>query len=307
MRSAVLAHTMSWTLRPFADLLPPGAPQIRVSRALVAAAMFAGCPPPHGVRVERVTRGSVDGDWIHPPGSERTRPVILYVHGSGYAICSARTHRGIASRLARLTGMSTFVVDYRLAPEHRFPAAAEDVETAYRGLLDAGVRPEDIAVVGDSAGGHLILDLLAENARRDIPQPGAAVLMSPLVDLTLGLALGREQTGKRDPLISARAARRLVRHYTVGQPDDLPRLRLALNASGTLPPTLIQAGGAEMLLDDARAAARMLTDAGADCELQVWPGQMHVFQALPMFIPEATPALNSVADFLIRTTAKVMI
>ncbi|MDL9946925.1 alpha/beta hydrolase [Gordonia sp. ABSL11-1] len=294
-RAAWLARR---TLRPFAEILPAGPLQIHTSRALVAAGMLIGCPPPHHVRIDKLGTGTFRGEWVYPPETSESRQVILYVHGSGYAICSARTHRGIVARLAHLTGMPAFTVDYRLAPEHPFPAAADDVEAAYAWLQDIGYRAGNITLVGDSAGGHLILDLLAENVRRSRPQPRSVVMMSPLVDLTLELARRREREVAPDPLISARAARRLVRHYTADHPDDLPRLKLTLDRADDLPRTLIQAGGAEMLVADAEEARRMLVDAGADCTLEIWPGQLHVFQALPALIPEAIPALRTVAAFI---------
>jgi acetyl esterase/lipase len=286
------------TLRPFAEVLPGGLLQIHTSRALAAAGMLIGCPPPHHVRVDRLTTGTFRGEWVYPEKTTTSRQVILYVHGSGYAICSARTHRGLVARLTHLTGMPAFTVDYRLAPEHPFPAAADDVEAAYAWLQDIGYRPENITLAGDSAGGHLILDLLAENVRHGRPQPRSVLMMSPLVDLTLTLAALREREHGPDPLISARAARRLVRHYTAEHPADLPRLKLALDRADDLPRTLIQVGGAEMLVTDAHQAHRMLTDAGATCEIHTWPGQSHVFQALPALIPEATPALRQAAAFI---------
>lgn len=303
LRSRAAAAALRRTLRPLNEVLSSGGLQVPVSRALVAAAMLVGSPPPYPVRVDRLNTGTFRGEWVYPPDARASRQMILYVHGSGYAICSARTHRGLVARLSRLTGMPVFSVDYRLAPEHRFPAAADDVEAAYSWLQDIGYRAENITVAGDSAGGHLILDLLAENARHGRRQPRAVFLMSPLVDLSLGLARRREQRAGPDPLISARAAHRLVRNYTRGQPDDLARIAVTLDRSDDLPRTMIHAGGAEVLVDDAREAHRMLIEAGADCELQVWLGQMHVFQALPTLIPEAAPALAVAADFIVGSEA----
>ncbi|MBD0862797.1 alpha/beta hydrolase fold domain-containing protein [Gordonia sp. zg691] len=140
----------------------------------------------------------VVGEWVSA-GVTASNRVVLYLHGSAYAICSARSHRGLASRLSRETGLPAFVVDYRLAPEFPFPTAADDVERAYRWLLSQGFRPDDITVAGDSAGGHLALDLVLDNARRAIPQPGAVVLFSPLIDLTYTLASTREQL-RPDPM-----------------------------------------------------------------------------------------------------------
>ncbi|GAC69623.1 alpha/beta hydrolase [Gordonia soli] len=304
-RSQFVAATSRLWLRPLATALPANRFGVGIARGLVAVSMLAGSPPPRRVRVQKIRTPHVRGEWVRA-GSGDTRRlatadghVILYVHGSGYAICSPATHRGLVARLTRQTGMPVFTVDYRLAPEHRFPAAADDVAAAYEWLISSGHRPDRIFVVGDSAGGHLILDLLGENLRTGRGQPRAAVLMSPLLDLTLGLAAERERTHP-DPLISAEAAGRLVRHYTRGQADDLPRLRLTLQHGHDLPPVLIQVGGREMLRADAEAAHRLITDAGGVCELRVWPGQIHVFQALPALIPEARPALAEAVDFIAR-------
>jgi epsilon-lactone hydrolase len=222
---------------------------------------------------------------------------MYYIHGSGYVICSARTHRGLASRLSAATGLPVFVSDYRLAPEHRFPAAADDVAAGYRWLLDAGYNASDIVIAGDSAGCHLTLDLLLENARTGAAQPAAVAMFSPLLDLTFSLAAEQERR-RKDPMITARAARNLLSHYTVGQRDDNPRLRLTIPRGATLPPILVQAGGAEMLSADARELQQMIRTAGGECELEIWPGQMHVFQALPLLIPEASQALRRTAAFL---------
>ena len=246
----------------------------------------------------------IRGEWVSDAEVTDTRRVILYVHGSAYAICSAATHRALVARLSRASGVQAFTVEYRLAPEYRFPAAADDVSAAYRWLVSSGHAPEDIILAGDSAGGHLILDLIAENARTGFPQPGAAVMLSPLFDLTFSLAAEREQR-RRDPMISARAARRLVAHYTNGLPDDTPRLKLSLAQGNSLPPMLVQAGGAEMLSADAEAIADAVIAAGGSCELQIHDGQMHVFQAFPRLVPEADRALAAIARFItVHTTAQ---
>ena len=302
-RSRVVAGAAKAFVRPLAEVVPPNSMGVRFTRVFVAATMFVGSPPPYRADRRRVRDGDcgVRGEWVHPrvAPDRRRAGVVLYVHGSGYAICSAATHRGLVARLARATGMSVFSVDYRLAPEHRFPSAADDVERAYRWLLDAGYAAEQIAVAGDSAGGHLLLDLLAENTRHGRPQPAAAVMMSPLIDLGLTLAARRERR-RPDPIISARRARQLVGHYIRDTPGDLPRLALTLDRARDLPPTLIQVGGREMLLDDAVAARDLLDAAGARCTLQVWPGQMHVFQAFPRLVPEADRALREAAEFITR-------
>ncbi|MGB7385249.1 MAG: alpha/beta hydrolase, partial [Rhodococcus sp. (in: high G+C Gram-positive bacteria)] len=160
----------------------------------------------------------------------------------------------------------------------------------------AGHAAEDIVVAGDSAGGHLAVDLLIENDRSRMPQPGAMVLFSPLIDLRFELASAQER-GRQDPMISAAAARKMVEMYTGDHPADLPRLRLQLPRIDRLPPTLIQVGGAEMLVADARYLHNMIRQSGGSSTLEIWPDQMHVFQALPRLVPEAKQALRRAATF----------
>nr|WP_217901097.1 MULTISPECIES: alpha/beta hydrolase [unclassified Rhodococcus (in: high G+C Gram-positive bacteria)] len=284
-------------LRPMTNLLPTSRSGIEFSRRLVATSMNLFGPVPKGTRVDIVGDGPVRGEWVRAPGLTPGPRVILYIHGSAYVICSARTHRGLTARLSSATGLPVFTVDYRLAPEHPFPAAADDLESAYRWLLGQGYDAANIVIAGDSAGGHLAADLLIENDRTGTPQPGAMVLFSPLVDLDFELSARMERT-RKDPMISAKAARGLVALYTEGHDADLPRLRLDLALARDLPPTLIQVGGVEMLRGDARHLHSMIDAAGGRSELEIWPDQMHVFQALPRLIPEAAHALERAAEFI---------
>ncbi len=224
------------------------------------------------------------------------------MHGSGYALCSLATHRRLVSQLSAATGLPVLSVEYRLAPEHRFPASADDVEAAFEWLLDQGFDASRVAVAGDSAGGHLVLDLCLDRLRRRLAMPAALLMLSPVADLTFGLAARREQI-RRDPMISAAKAALLCGHYTAETDPLHARLRHVVAAGEMLPPTLIQAGGAEMLAADAHHLHDMLTASGTDCRLEVWPGQMHVFQALPRLVPEAAPALERAARFLTESLA----
>ncbi|MBH0777165.1 alpha/beta hydrolase [Nocardia bovistercoris] len=296
-RAVLTATAAEYLLRPLNCAVPLNPPGVWFARTLIAALMAAGGPVPSGTSVTAVRSGAVRGEWVRARGVEFGPRVVYYIHGSAYVLCSARTHRALAARLSKHTGLPVFLTDYRLAPEHRFPAAADDVEAGYRWLLDRGVDARDIVVGCDSAGGHLALDLLIENGRAGRPQPAAVAMFSPLLDLTFALAAERERR-RRDPLISARAAARMPREYTRGLPADTPRLRLRVPDGIDLPPILVQAGGAEMLTADARALTAMVRAAGGACELEIWPGQVHVFQALPLLSPEADPALERAADFL---------
>lgn len=303
-RSQVLAGVTGVTLRPITGVIPANRHGVRVSRRIVAAALAAFGPPVAGtsfIRVNRPTQHGpeVRGEWVRARGADRDDAVILYLHGSGYTLCSARTHRGITSRLSRGTGLPVFSCDYRLAPTHRFPSSADDVRAAYDWVLGEGYAAERVVVAGDSAGGHLALDLTLELIREGRPAPAALALFSPVLDLTMQLASERERS-RRDPMISAGRAARLLGLYTVDVAPDTDRLAFSFAGADRFPPTLVQAGSREMLAADAEFLARALDDAGAFCELEIWPGQMHVFQALPRLVPEAGPALARTARFVVE-------
>jgi epsilon-lactone hydrolase len=298
-RGAALVSTL--TLRQISAVLPPGqAWGLWLSRRIVATIMDAFGPSTGGTRVESIDVVAPDGrrvvgEWVRARGVQSTDRAIYFVHGSGFALCSPRTHRRLTSWLSRLTGLPVFAVDYRLAPRYRFPTAADDVRAGWD-WLTSQVSPEHIVIAGDSAGGHLSVDLLLQP---DVAAngPAALVLFSPLVDLTLGLARAREEL-RRDPAIRAVDAARLIGLYSAG--IDPAHQRLALDVAGgpALPPTLIQAGGAEMLLADARRLAADIRAGGGSCRLEVWRDQVHVFQALPRLSPEAAKAMAHVARFI---------
>jgi monoterpene epsilon-lactone hydrolase len=288
------------TLRQVSAVLPPErAWGLWASRRIVAGVMTAFGPSLAGTRVEHIDvhhdGRRVVGEWVRAPGVSTSRGAIYFVHGSGFALCSPRTHRRLTSWLSRLTGLPVFTVDYRLAPRHRFPTAANDVRSGWN-WLTAQVPAEQVVIAGDSAGGHLSVDLLLQPdvAARG---PAALVLFSPLIDLTLELARAREDL-RRDPAIRAKDAARLVRLYSKGIDQAHPRLRLNVAGGPTLPPTLVQAGGAEFLLADARHLAADIRSGGGHCTLQVWPDQVHVFQALPRLTPEAAKAMAHAASFI---------
>ncbi|KAA1426384.1 alpha/beta hydrolase [Nocardioides antri] len=303
LRSHAAARMTSLTLRPLTTVVPPTRPGLLVARRIVAtslAVLGPGLPGSRVVRVDRSTpRGpSVRGEWVRGPRARRDDAVILYVHGSAYTLCSARTHRGITTRLSQATGLPVFACDYRLAPRHRFPSAADDVRAAYEWLLAEGHDPGRIVLAGDSAGGHLVVDLALQLLQEGARPPAVLALFSPLFDPTFELAAARERL-RRDPMISAARAQRLLDLYFGEEDRAAPRLRLSFDGAGAFPPTLVQAGGREMMAADAEELARALVEAGGRCELEVWPGQMHVFQALARVVPEAALAIARAADFVV--------
>lgn len=302
-RARGAAYASSLTLRRICTVLPPDqAWGLWTSRQIVARLMDTFGPSLAGAKAVRVDTTTcygrrVVGEWVWGSNVVRgeTTQAVYFVHGSGYALCSARTHRRLTAWLSQHTGLPVFSIDYRLAPRHRFPTAADDIRNGWDWLTDGcGIAPEQVVVAGDSAGGHLTVDLLLQP---DVRHPAGLVLMSPLVDLTFGLARSRE-LDRPDPTIRSRDAARLVQLYCAGIDSEHPRLRLDVAGGRTLPPTLIQAGGAEMLVADAIALADDLRTAGTPCDLQIWPDQVHVFQALPRITPEAAPAMQQIAAFI---------
>jgi acetyl esterase/lipase len=248
-----------------------------------------------GLRRETVRAPGVRGEWIVPSRAEPG--VVLYVHGGGYVACSPATHRPITTSLARLTRRRVLAVDYRLAPEHRFPVALDDVAAAYRWLLDAGVPARSIALDGDSAGGGLVLALLERARRRGLPLPACAVCVSPWTDLAGTGASVRENAG-RDAMFHPENLARFARAYVpVGSLAD-PEASPLLAGPAGLPPLLFQVGSTELLLDDARRVHERVLAAGGSSRLQVFDDVPHGWHMLAGVVPEATTALRDGAAFV---------
>jgi monoterpene epsilon-lactone hydrolase len=306
LRSRGAAAASALTLRQISAILPPERRWgLWASRQIVATIMEVFGPPLAGADAQPIDSVLPDGrrvvgEWVCGAGVKSAGQAIYFLHGSGFALCSPRTHRRLTAWLSRLTGLPVFCIDYRLAPRYRFPTAADDVRAGWDWLVtQCAMAPGSIVIAGDSAGGHLAVDLLLQ-PEVATAHPAALVLFSPLVDLTFTLAAMTERR-RCDPAIRARDAARLVGLYSPGLDPAHPRLKLDVAGGPALPPTLIQAGGAEMLVEDARRLADDTRAAGGDCELQVWPDQVHVFQALPRLSPEAAKAMAYAARFIAHT------
>jgi epsilon-lactone hydrolase len=289
-QSRRVAFVMYWVLRPFTVLF--ARPRfVRLIRRLIEVLT------PSARRGTIVVPGP-QGEWVRGPGvPDRRDAAILYLHGSGYVVCSPKTHRGLVSELSRRSGLPAYSVDYRLAPEHPFPAAIDDTLDAFRHLLDEGYPAARIVVAGDSAGGHLAVSLVAELTRNELPEPAALVLFSPLVDPSFDTA-GATEREARDPMFTAGAARRILSLYTEQADPQDARLAVLSGDAALMPPVLVHAGSREMLAADARALADWLQKAGVPCTLRVWDGQVHVFQMLYDLVPEARESLDEAAAFI---------
>ena len=252
---------------------------------------------PAGAHTERISDDALRGVWVTAPGGSVDNGVVLYLHGGGFVFGSIRSHFGLVKRLSAASAMPVFLLKYRLAPEHPFPAAADDALAAYRSLLARGHNPARITLAGDSAGGHLLCSVLGDLARLDLPMPAAAVLFSPCLDLTGAGALRRDAVWP-DPVISPVLGVKLLRSYLGETPPDHPRLAVLDAAKQGWPPILIQVGDTECLLTDSERLAESLKNAGVPHELQVWPGQVHVFQALARCSSDARNALLNAGRFL---------
>lgn len=244
--------------------------------------------------------GQVRGEWVEAPGvAARDDAAILYVHGGGFVAGSPATHRGLTAALSVRTGLPVFSLDYRLAPEHPFPAAIDDTERVWRWLLARGLDPSRVVVMGDSAGGHLALALPPRAVRSGLPVPAGVVAFSPVIDLSMTIAAERERTTP-DPVVTARSARAVVHRYHGGV--DHPDLRLLDDdALAAMPPVLLQAGDDEFLADDAEHYVEALASAGGDAVVRTWPRQPHVFQ-IAHRTKVAREALDDVASFVARVT-----
>jgi acetyl esterase/lipase len=275
--------------------LPPKVRRRRMDRLIGAA------PLPRGTRVEPVMAGGVPAEWIVPPGIE-SDAVLLYLHGGGYAAGSFATHRLVAEQVAQAASVRALLPAYRLAPEHRFPAAVDDALAVYRWLIqDHGADPARVVVAGDSAGGGLTIVLAVSARDAGLPLPAALVCISPWTDLAGTGASMRTKAG-RDPCFTPEDIRLLAREY-LGEADPTQPLASPLYADlHGLPPLLAQVGEDELLLDDARRLVERAQAAGVDATLEVWPGLWHIF-ALQGTFPESRQAMQRLGSFLAHRLA----
>jgi epsilon-lactone hydrolase len=265
--------------------------QRRLLRELLSAQ-----PLPADVTVIEAQLGGVRTAEITVAGVE-PRNVILYFHGGVYVMSDAFLAAGLASQVGRRTDAKVISVDYRLAPEHPYPAAVDDALAAYQALLDGGVAPSDIAFSGESAGGGLAIATLVNARDRGLPLPAAAFVMSPYADLTLAGAT-METKGALDPLLSREALQARVPDYTAGQDAALDLISPIFADLSDLPPLIIQAGSHEVLLDDAIRLARAAATADVEVTLDITPGVPHVFQAYSPLLDEAGAALDRAGRLL---------
>jgi len=294
------------------DLARAGGPDAEIA-ALVEEIVAAGWPeelqaarlameaegPPLSpdIAVEPAILAGRPAQWLRAPGCGAEAGIVLYLHGGGYSYGSLTSHQGLVGEIARGTGGAAVQLDYRLAPEHPYPAGLTDALTAYRDLLAAGHAAEGIALVGDSAGGGMVLALMLALRDAGDPLPRAAVCLSPWVDLTVS----GESYGTRadsDPMIDAELAGMLAQWYAPGQDLRDPLISPLYGDLAGLPPLLIQVGAREVLFSEAESAARRAAAAGVPVIFEEWPAMIHVWHLYFHRLTRGRDAIARLCAFL---------
>lgn len=254
-------------------------------------------PSPRGASFRRDALGGVVGEWVEgAPGAAAT---MLFLHGGGYMACSPRTHRPFTASFA-LRGMKVFAPDYRLAPEHAFPAALDDALAVYREFSS-----ENFVLGGDSAGGGLALATLLAAKSEGLPMPAGAILFSPWTDLA-GTGASVLANQKRDSMLYGPRMKDAAELYLQGADPKNPLASPLYGDLNGLPPLLIQVGEPEILLDDSTRLAERAGAAGVSAEITIWKNLPHVWQVSQVFLPEARTALDQAAAFARARLAKTL-
>lgn len=256
---------------------------------------------PSDVTVQPVSANGVKAEWTSTPDADPDN-VILYLHGGGYVICSLDSHRHLVAEVGRASGARTLAIDYRLAPEHPFPAPVEDTVAAYRFLLEGGFKPERIALAGDSAGGGLVVAALLAIREAGLPLPACGWCISPWVDME---ALGESFTDRAaaDPTVQRATIQMMAQWYLGGADPRHPHAAPLYGDLRGLPPLLIQVGASETLLDDSMALARRAGAADVTVDMQIWPEMIHIWHIYFPMLTAGRRAIES-GGFFVRNTIR---
>jgi epsilon-lactone hydrolase len=252
---------------------------------------------PDGISVDPFFIKEIKAEWLIPDGANPSK-VVMYLHGGGYVSGSCSDHRGIISKFAKITGVATLLYEYRLAPEHPFPAAVEDSISVYQWLVDAGYTPDNMLLAGESAGGGLCLATLLALKEQNMPMPVAAVAISPWTDLTCsGDSYRTKNRVSPAPLNSWN----VFSHYYVGENVATnPLISPLFGDPGGLPPMLINAGMDDELYDDGEKFYLKAREAGVDVTFRPGIGMIHCYPLLAPMFREATEAMEEIVIFIKR-------
>lgn len=288
--ASIFRATMKTLMRPMFHPRVP-APVLRAGMRLLAGSTLRAA----GVRFQPLRLGSVSGEMVMP--AKHGKQAVLYLHGGAYCVGSPATHRSITSHLAKSTQASVFAIDYRLAPEHTFPAATDDALEAYRWLLDNGYAGEDIFIAGDSAGGGLALATALQIRDLSLPAPGGLMLLSPWVDLTVGAV--DHSAHIDDAMLSRETLEHCAALYANTQRDHPLVSPLHTNLHG-LPATLIIVGTEEILFEQAEYLYQHLAATGSKVRLSVYEEMWHVFPVQAGLLATADAAIDEMAEWMSR-------
>ena len=292
LRAEFVRLCLPWFMRP---RFPSGIPIEDVRRQVARFARLVP-PPPRGTELIEIDAGGVKAERIATPRSLPDR-YVLHLHGGAYLLGFPALFRDFTWRIADVTGARVLCIDYRLAPEHPFPAAIDDATAAYRWLISECAEPRHVAFIGDSSGGGLALASMMRLRDEGLPLPAAAVVLSPWTDLALtGQSL--TEYGSSDPMVPVELMPKAVELYLAGADPRSPYASPLYGDPAGLPPTLIFVGSDEALRDDAVRMAERLRAVDCDVELEVWPRMFHVWPMFARIMPEGRAAIDRIGAFL---------
>jgi epsilon-lactone hydrolase len=292
LRGRIASRVVRFVVKRWKKGDPPAV--VRRARRVFGLPNFMGFLYSRHVDIQTVET-PVRGEWLIPDHVEYPRNVLLYMHGGGYVSCSPQTHRPVTTSLARLVNCRVFSLDYRLAPEHPFPAAVDDATAAYLWLLQTGVPAKQIVLAGDSAGGGLILATMLRLRASGHPLPACGVCLSPWVDLT---GFGKYRNNDSCSMFKPDDVTTFAKVYLRGASAELPEASPVLADLSGLPPLLIQVSSTELLYTDSARLHERATGCGVSSTLHVYPALPHVWQILVGAVPEARAALEEIAAFV---------
>jgi epsilon-lactone hydrolase len=299
LRGRIATRLVRVVVKRWARGDPPAV--VRRARRVFGLPDFMNALHSRGLEIEKVDAYTSDsqvvrGEWIRPKACESRERVLLYLHGGGYVSCSPQTHRAVTSALARRLKCPVFAADYRLAPEHPFPAAVDDAAAAFTWLTESGLAPEKIALAGDSAGGGLALATILRLRRLGRALPACAVGLSPWVNLT---GAGEYRNSGSCSMFQPSDVAVFAKLYLDGASAESAEASPLFADLRGLPPLLTQVSSTELLFDDAVLLHQKATSCGVTSKLNVYPGLPHVWQILVGLVPEAGAALDEIADFVL--------
>jgi acetyl esterase/lipase len=246
------------------------------------------------VSIEEATLAGMYAEWYRPQEATEGK-VLLYLHGGAYALGSCDSHRKLVTNIAKACKVNAVMPEYRLAPEHPFPAGLHDCVRAMRNLLDQGYAAENILIAGDSAGGALAVASMLQLRHEGLPLPGGAILLSPFLDMTASGESVRTRADQ-DPWFRAGDVHVIIRHYCPDEDIRDPLLSPVFANVAGFPPTLIQVGDDEILLSDSTRFADKLSAAACRVHLEVFPELWHVFQLFVGKMPESRAAIDKIGE-----------